>query len=84
MEPVGHSSLPRTLLAALLAATLTSCAIGPGEMWPIALVALLLFGGAKLPGLMRSMGSGIHEFRRGLKKGEDEESLPPKDTGEDD
>jgi len=58
------------LLAPALLLALPACAVGPSEMWPIALVALLLFGGAKLPSLMRSMGSGINEFKKGLKDGE--------------
>ena len=33
-------------------------------------VIVLLFGAAKIPTLMRSMGSGISEFKKGLKEGE--------------
>ncbi len=33
----------------------------------IVAVVLLLFGGRKIPGLMRDMGSGITQFRKGLK-----------------
>ena len=33
----------------------------------IAAVALLLFGGTKLPALARSLGSSVTEFKRGLK-----------------
>ena len=84
MVSVGSNRLLSSSAAFLWVACLPSCTVGPTEMWPIAAVALLLFGGAKLPGLMRSMGSGIHEFRRGLKKGEDEESLPPTDSDSDD
>ena len=36
----------------------------------IAFVALLLFGN-RLPGVARSMGQGINEFKRGLKDGTD-------------
>ena len=39
---------------------------GIGE-WIIILVIVLLFTGAKkLPGLARSLGSGINEFKKGL------------------
>lgn len=48
----------------------------------IAFVALLLFGGAKLPGLMRSMGAGVHEFKKGLKEGEKEEAAEEKASKE--
>ena len=38
-------------------------AIGMWEWVIIALVVLLLFGGKKLPELMRGMGRGIREFK---------------------
>ncbi len=41
---------------------------GPWEMWVILLIALLLFG-HRIPGMARSLGSGIVEFKRGLKGG---------------
>ena len=43
---------------------------GPWEMWVILLIALLLFG-HRIPGMARSLGSGIVEFKRGLKGGPD-------------
>jgi len=36
---------------------------GPGEIMFIALVALLLFGGDKLPELARGLGKGIRDFK---------------------
>src|SRR3569833_1624381 len=36
---------------------------GPGEIMFIALVALLLFGGDKLPELARGLGIGIRDFK---------------------
>lgn len=36
----------------------------------VALVVLLLFGAQKIPQLMRSVGSGLNEFKKGLKEGE--------------
>ena len=44
----------------------------PGGMeWVIILlIVLVLFGGAKLPGLARSMGQSITEFRKASKDGE--------------
>ena len=42
---------------------------GPFEMMIIAGVILLLFGN-RLPGVMRSMGRGIVEFKRGISEGE--------------
>lgn len=40
--------------------------IGTTEMLLIAAVALLLFGGKKLPEMMRGMGQGIKEFKKGM------------------
>jgi TatA/E family protein of Tat protein translocase len=40
--------------------------IGPAELLIVLLIALLLFGGAKLPGLARSMGEASREFRKGM------------------
>ncbi len=40
------------------------------SIWQILIIVaviLLLFGGRKIPGLMRDMGSGITQFRKGLK-----------------
>lgn len=37
--------------------------IGPGQWVIIAVVILLLFGGKKIPELMRGLGSGIKEFK---------------------
>jgi sec-independent protein translocase protein TatA len=39
---------------------------GPLEMFIIAVIVLLLFGN-RLPSVMRSLGKGIVEFKRGVK-----------------
>ena len=44
--------------------------LGGWEILVIVLVVVLLFGSAKIPQLMRGMGSGINEFKKGLKEGE--------------
>lgn len=41
--------------------------IGTTELLLIALVVLLLFGGKKLPELMRGLGQGIKGFKDGMK-----------------
>ena len=46
--------------------------IGTQELLIIALVVLLLFGGAKIPELMRGMGKGVKSFKDGLNGNEEE------------
>jgi sec-independent protein translocase protein TatA len=43
---------------------------GPMEMVILLVVILLLFGN-RLPGLMRSMGQGVVEFKKGINEVED-------------
>lgn len=40
--------------------------IGTTELVLIVAVALLLFGGKKLPELMRGLGQGVKEFKKGM------------------
>lgn len=46
--------------------------LGMGEVLVIALVVLLLFGGKKIPELMRGLGTGVKSFKDGM-NGLDEE-----------
>lgn len=41
-----------------------------GWEWVIILFVVLIFFGNRIPGLARSLGSGITEFKQGLKEGE--------------
>lgn len=41
--------------------------------WIILIVVLLLFGGAKIPEMMRGLGQGMKEFKKGMNENEDEE-----------
>ena len=50
--------------------------MGASELMIILVIVLLLFGAAKLPELGRSLGSGLSNFKKGLKEGE--EPPPPK------
>lgn len=43
--------------------------IGMQEVLIITLVVLLLFGGKKIPELMRGLGSGVKSFKEGMKEG---------------
>lgn len=40
--------------------------IGTTELMLVAGIALLLFGGKKLPEMMKGMGQGIKEFKKGM------------------
>jgi sec-independent protein translocase protein TatA len=46
--------------------------LGTGEIVIIAIVILLLFGGKKIPELMKGIGKGVKNFRDGVKGIEDE------------
>lgn len=46
--------------------------LGTGELVLIFLIVLLLFGATRLPGLARSMGKAIKEFKKGAKEIEDD------------
>ncbi|WP_415372599.1 twin-arginine translocase TatA/TatE family subunit [Patiriisocius sp. Uisw_047] len=48
-------------------------AIGPWQIALIVLAVLLLFGGKKIPELMRGLGSGIKEFKDASKEEEEED-----------
>ena len=45
---------------------------GAGEVIVIALIVLLLFGGKKIPELMKGLGKGVKSFKDGVKGIEDE------------
>ena len=45
--------------------------LGGQEILLIALVVLLLFGGAKIPELMRGLGKGVKSFKDGMKETEE-------------
>ena len=46
--------------------------IGTGEIIIVALVVLLLFGGKKIPELMRGLGKGVKSFKEGMNDGRKE------------
>ncbi|MGJ8683026.1 MAG: Sec-independent protein translocase subunit TatA/TatB [Nonlabens sp.] len=45
---------------------------GYGSIILIALVVLLIFGGKKIPELMRGLGGGIKEFKDATKEGKED------------
>ena len=46
--------------------------LGTGEIVIIAIVVLLLFGGKKIPELMRGLGKGFNCFKDGVNEAKDE------------
>ena len=47
--------------------------IGTTELFIIAAIVLLLFGGKKIPELMRSLGQGVRFFKKGMNEDSPEE-----------
>ena len=50
--------------------------IGTQEVLIILLVVLILFGGKKIPELMRGLGKGVKSFKQGMNEVEDELKKP--------
>ena len=48
----------------------------------IVLVILLLFGGKKIPELMRGLGKGVHAFRQGIQEAKEEMDKPIEKSGD--
>ena len=54
--------------------------LGTGEIIVIVIVILLLFGGKKIPELMKGVGKGVKSFKQGLNEVEDEFKKASDDT----
>jgi sec-independent protein translocase protein TatA len=60
--------------------------VGPAELLIVLVIALVLFGGKKLPELARSLGQARNEFEKGAKgdpdaaEGEEAEAAPRPDA----
>lgn len=48
--------------------------IGFSELLVILFIILLLFGSTKIPSLMRSLGKGLSEFKKGMNEGKEDEA----------
>lgn len=44
--------------------------IGMMELVVILIIVLLLFGGKKIPEMMKGLGQGIGEFKKGMREGD--------------
>ncbi len=71
----------------LLLNTLLIFGMGTSEIIVVALILLLLFGGKKIPELMRGLGRGVKEFNNAkegisseIRKGMNEEKSPEKEN----
>lgn len=53
--------------------------LGTQEILVIALIILLLFGGKKIPELMKGLGKGVKSFKEGLNSIEDEKEEKKED-----
>ncbi len=58
--------------------------LGTGEIIAIVAVILLLFGGRKIPELMRGLGKGVKSFKQGMNEVEDELKKPIEDLDKQD
>ena len=48
----------------------------------VAVLVLLLFGGSKIPEMMRGLGSGMREFKKGMNEQDDELDRDAKEKAE--
>lgn len=44
--------------------------IGMSELLVILVIVLLLFGGKKIPEMMKGLGQGVSEFKKGMREGD--------------
>jgi len=53
--------------------------VGPWQLTIIVIIAVLLFGGKKIPELMKGLGQGIKSFKDGMKE---EDEVQKKDSSD--
>jgi sec-independent protein translocase protein TatA len=46
--------------------------LGPWQIVIVLVLVLLLFGGRKIPELMKGLGKGVSEFKKGTKESEED------------
>lgn len=69
-KPHFSLSLPKIIIAMMILGI-----VGPWQIVLIVLVVVLLFGGRKIPELMKGLGKGVSSFKEGINEGmpDDEE-----------
>ncbi|MCB0445919.1 MAG: twin-arginine translocase TatA/TatE family subunit [Gelidibacter sp.] len=63
----------------MIASSLFLGAVGPWQIVVVVVLVLLLFGGKKIPELMRGLGSGIKEFKDASKDDSDKKASDKKE-----
>ncbi|MCF6169517.1 MAG: twin-arginine translocase TatA/TatE family subunit [Bacteroidales bacterium] len=58
--------------------------LGGWEIVAIVVVVLLLFGGRKIPELMKGLGKGVKEFKEGIAEGDEDGTASGQKTKTDD
>jgi sec-independent protein translocase protein TatA len=54
--------------------------LGTQELMVILLIALVMFGGTRLPEVARSLGKSINEFKKGIQEGGKEDTPDSKNS----
>jgi sec-independent protein translocase protein TatA len=50
---------------------------GPGQLAVVLLIILIIFGGSKIPEIMRGLGSGIRQMKKAMHEIQSEEEESP-------
>ncbi len=58
--------------------------VGPWQIVLIVAIVLLMFGGKKIPELMKGLGTGIKEFKDATKENEDKSTSKKNNTTDND
>jgi sec-independent protein translocase protein TatA len=77
-----HQQFRKKLIFKNMTGNILLFSLGAPEVILIALVVLLIFGGKKIPELMRGLGKGVNSFKKGLKDVDDEIKNDLKDDTE--
>lgn len=54
---------------------------GGPELWIILVIVLVLFGGAKVPQLMKGLGEGMKEFKKATRDDDETPKRPTSTSG---